>query len=91
MSFSQSLYSSTASTPASSAYTFPVVPGWSLVQSWGFAPANPANPRDALIYANNRCYAFYLVGSGQLQPAPGQTHVTVIAPNNFFCPYRFWT
>jgi hypothetical protein len=44
------------------------------MQSWGFAPVNPRNPADALAYANNRCYAFYLVGSGQLRPAPGQTH-----------------
>jgi hypothetical protein len=77
--------------PATSAYTFPVVPGWSLMQSWGFAPVNPRNPADALAYANNRCYAFYLVGSGQLRPAPGQTHITVVAPPTFFCPYRFWT
>ena len=75
----------------SAPYTFPVVPGYSLMQTWGFAPVNPPRSADALAYANNRCYAFYMVGSGQLQVAPGQTHVTVVAPNNFICPYRFLT
>jgi hypothetical protein len=91
MSFSQLSYNVPHASPLTSAYTFPVVPGWSLIQTWGFAPANPASPADALAYANNRCYAFYLVGSGQLQPLPGQTHVTVVAPDNFMCPYRFAT
>jgi hypothetical protein len=87
MSFSHFSYNA----PSTSAYTFPVVPGWSLAQTWGFAPVNPPNPVDALAYANNRCYALFLVGSGQLQASPGQTHISVVAPNTFVCPYRFKT
>ena len=76
----------------SAAYVFPVMPNYSLVQTWGFAPVNPANPQDALAYANNRCYAFYLVGTGQIpEPEPNQTHIAVVAPKGFVCPYRFLT
>jgi hypothetical protein len=91
MSFSHLSYNVQHASPSNAPYTFPVVPGWSLMQTWGFAPVNSPNPAHALAYANNRCYAFYLVGSGQLQPAPGQTHISVVAPNNFMCPYRVWT
>lgn len=91
MSFRHITYNRPHASPATSAYTFPVMPNYSLVQTWGFAPVNPANPQDALAYANNRCYAFYLVGTGQLQPQPNQTSITVVAPDNFMCPYRFLT
>lgn len=77
--------------PATSAYTFPVMPNYSLAQTWSWAPANPPSYVDSLAYANNRCYAFYLVGTGQLQPSPNQTSVTVVAPDNFLCPHRFLT
>ena len=72
-------------------YTFPVLPGYSLMQTWGFAPVNPPHYVDALAYATNRCYAFYLVGSGQLRPSPGQTHISIVAPDSFMCPYRYLT
>lgn len=72
-------------------FVFPVIPGFTLAQSWAFAPANPPHEKYALIYANNRCYAFYLVGQGLLRPQPGQTHISVVAPDTFFCPYKFRT
>jgi hypothetical protein len=84
-------YNRPHASPLTSAYTFPVIPGYTLMQTWGWAPANPANYVDSLAYANNRCYAFYLVGTGQLRPVPGQNNISVVAPDTFMCPYRFQT
>lgn len=84
-------YSRSHNLPTSSAYTFPIVPQFDPIQTWSWAPANSATVADALEYANNRCYAFYLVGSGQVQASPHQTHMSVVAPEGFVCPYRFRT
>jgi hypothetical protein len=84
-------YNRPHASPLTSGYTFPVMPNYDLAQTWGWAPANPPSYVDSLAYANNRCYAFYLIGTGQLQPSPHQTHVTVVAPDTFLCPYRFMT
>jgi len=72
-------------------YEFPILPGYTLQQTWSWAPVNAKNMKYDLIYANNRCYAYFLVNSGQYRAPENATRVSIVAPEDFQCPYKFLT